>query len=75
MNLSILGGRIMNNHVSEVMTTDDVVSYLKVSRKTLLKLVRNGEIPARKVGKNYRYLKKELEKYLLSDDSVNYFEH
>ena len=65
----------MNNHVSEVMTTDDVVSYLKVSRKTLLKLVRNGEIPARKVGKNYRYLRKELEKYLLSDDSVNYFEH
>ncbi len=65
----------MNNHVSEVMTTDDVVNYLKVSRKTLLKLVRNGEIPARKVGKNYRYLRKELEKYLLSDDSVNYFEH
>ena len=65
----------MNNHVSEVMTTDDVVNYLKVSRKTLLKLVRNGEIPARKVGKNYRYLRKELEKYLLSNDSVNYFEH
>jgi excisionase family DNA binding protein len=63
------------NDRAEVMTTDDVVNYLKVSRKTLLKLVRNGEIPARKVGKNYRYLRKELEKYLLSDDSVNYFEH
>ncbi len=65
----------MDGHLSEVMTTDDVVDYLKVSRKTLLKLVRNGEIPARKVGKNYRYLRKELEKYLLSNDSVNYFEH
>ncbi|MBT6326478.1 MAG: helix-turn-helix domain-containing protein [Bdellovibrionales bacterium] len=65
----------MINDRAEVMTTDDVVNYLKVSRKTLLKLVRNGEIPARKVGKNYRYLRKELEKYLLSDDSVNYFEH
>ncbi|MBT3236263.1 MAG: helix-turn-helix domain-containing protein [Bdellovibrionales bacterium] len=57
----------------EVMTTDDVLEYLKISRKTLMKLIREGMVPARKVGKNYRYLKSELEKYLKGDLQQNYF--
>lgn len=57
----------------EVMTTNEVVSYLKVSRKTLLKQVHEGKIPARKVGKDYRYLKSEIDKYLRATDEINYF--
>jgi excisionase family DNA binding protein len=57
----------------EVMTTDDVLEYLKISRKTLMKLIKEGIVPARKVGKNYRYLKSELEKYLKGDSKENYF--
>ena len=57
----------------EVMTTDDVMDYLKISRKTLMKLIKEGSIPGRKVGKNYRYLKSEIEKYLKGDSKENYF--
>lgn len=60
-----------NSSISEVMTTAEVMDYLKISRKTLLKLVHRGEIPARKVGKDFRYLKSEIDNYLRGD--VNYF--
>lgn len=63
----------MKEIFSEVMTTSEVMEYLKVSRKTLLKLVHQGRIPARKVGKDYRYLKSEIDKYLKGEE-FNYFE-
>lgn len=59
---------------NSVMTTDEAVKYLKISRKTLLKLVQKGEIPAKKVGKNYRYLRDEIDKFLRGEEQVNYFE-
>ena len=57
----------------EVMTTTEVVKFLRVTRKTLLKMVHAGEIPAKKVGKNFRYLKSEIEQYLRGGEEVNYF--
>ena len=49
---------------NEVMTTTEVMKYLKVSRKTILTLVREGKIPAQKVGKDFRYLKAEIDAFL-----------
>jgi len=48
----------------EILTTTEVVKFLKTSKKTLLKLVHNGEIKARKIGNSYRFLKKDLEDYI-----------
>lgn len=64
----------MNVNSLEVMTTTEVMNYLKVSRKTLLKLVHQGKIPARKVGKDFRYLKSEIDSYLKGERDINYFE-
>jgi excisionase family DNA binding protein len=64
----------MIEQFGEVLTTTEVIKYLKVSRKTLLKLVRGEKIPARKVGKDYRYLKSEIEKFLRGEMKVNYFQ-
>ena len=64
----------MNEQFGEVLTTTEVIKYLKVSRKTLLKLVRGEKIPARKVGKDYRYLKSEIDKFLRGEMKVNYFQ-
>ena len=50
--------------VDEILTTTEVVKYLKTSKKTLLKLVHNGEIKARKIGNSYLFLKKDLEEYI-----------
>ncbi len=58
---------------SEVMTTSEAIKYLKISRKTLLKLVHEDKIPARKLGKDYRYLKSEIDKFLRGKKEVNYF--
>lgn len=52
---------------SEVMTTTEVMQYLKVTRKTVLKLVKEGKIPAQKVGKDFRYLKSEIDEFLKGD--------
>lgn len=54
-----------DNHVmNDVMTTSEVMKYLKVSRKTVLKLVHEGKIAAQKVGKDFRYLKSEIDTFL-----------
>lgn len=53
-----------NNIASDVMTTSEVMKYLKVSRKTVLKLVHEGKIAAQKVGKDFRYLKSEIDTFL-----------
>lgn len=64
----------MNKAYPEIMTTLEVVEYLRISRKTLMKLIHEKKIPAKKIGKDYRYLKSELDKYLRgTDSSVNYF--
>lgn len=64
----------MKPTTDSVMTTDEAVKYLKISRKTLLKLIQKGEIPAKKVGKNYRYLREEIDKFLRGEEQVNFFE-
>lgn len=65
----------MNSSETErVLTTTEAMEYLKVTRKTLLKLVHRGLIPARKVGKDFRYLKSEIDRYLRGEKVVNYFE-
>lgn len=63
----------MKKTADEVMTTTEAMEYLKVSRKTLLKLVHQGQIPARKVGKDFRYLKSNLRIFLKGSDEENYF--
>ena len=40
--------------LGEILTPDDVAEYLKVSKKTVYKLVRSGALPAFKAGKHWR---------------------
>jgi len=47
-----------------VFTTDEAIQYLKVSKPTLLKHIRLGEIKAIKVGRNWRFLQSELYRFL-----------
>lgn len=63
----------MEGILGDVLTTTEVMRYLKISRKTLLKLVHKGEIHAKKVGKDFRYLKSELNRYLNGAAEENYF--
>ena len=52
-----------------VLTTDEAIQYLKVSKPTLLKHVRLGKIKAIKVGRNWRFLQSELYRLLKGEIS------
>ncbi|MBN1525732.1 MAG: PTS sugar transporter subunit IIA [Spirochaetales bacterium] len=53
-----------------VMTLAEVASYLKLSEKTVLKMVRNHEIPCAKVANQWRFLKTMLDDWLIAKMKV-----
>ena len=57
--------------MQEVLTTKEATEYLKITIKTLLKLVNEGKIRANKAGRNYRFLKSELDRFLLGKPIEN----
>jgi excisionase family DNA binding protein len=52
----------------EVMTIDDLATYLQVSKSSLYKLAQEGRVPGQKVGKHWRFRKDAIDRWL-DDDS------
>ena len=50
----------MGSEPDEFLTTDETAVVLKVSTKTVLRLVRSGQLPACKVGRAYRIRRSDL---------------
>lgn len=62
----VLEDRRRNRRDAEtVLDTREACRYLRISRPTFLKLVAAGRIRARKVGRGWRVLRSELERFLL----------
>ncbi len=53
----------------EVLTTVEVMKILKISRPTLLKYIHRGDIKAVNVGKGWRILGSELDRFLRGHDN------
>ena len=47
-----------------VLTSDEAIEYLKISKPTFLKYIRLGRIRAIKAGKGWRILQSELSRFL-----------
>jgi len=47
-----------------VLTTDEAIRYLKISKPTYFKCIRLGRINAIKVGNGWRVLQSELYRFL-----------
>ncbi len=47
-----------------VLTTDEAIEYLKISKPTFLKYIHVGRIRATKAGKGWRILQSELFRFL-----------
>jgi len=47
-----------------VLTTEDAINYLKISKPTFLKYIRLGRIRAIKAGRGWRVLQSELYRFL-----------
>jgi excisionase family DNA binding protein len=51
----------MNMTSDDILNIKEVSNYLKVPVSTIYKLAQDGKVPAIKVGKHWRFLKKDLE--------------
>jgi excisionase family DNA binding protein len=52
----------------EVYTTKQACEYLQITKLTLYKLIKEKKVKCNKLGKNYRFLKSDLDKLVRGGD-------
>ncbi len=52
----------------EVLTLQECSAYLKIAESTIYVLARKGKIPCQKVGRNWRFSKDALDRWLRGED-------
>ncbi|PTX47839.1 excisionase family DNA binding protein [Melghirimyces profundicolus] len=52
----------------EVMNIEEAAQYLSISERTLYKMVKENRIPARKVGRQWRFHKDALDSWLKGEE-------
>ncbi len=60
-----IGGE--ENASSQVMTSVEAADYLKMHVKTVCRLAKEGKIPAKKVGSEWRFLRGVLDRWLAEE--------
>lgn len=58
--------RVVGLGAADVMTVSDVAEFLHIPVSTVYELTRRGELPARRVGRTWRFLRPRLEEVLWS---------
>ncbi len=58
--------RAVSLGAADVMTVSDVAEFLHIPVSTVYELTRRGELPARRVGRTWRFLRPRLEEFLWS---------
>ena len=53
-----------DDNTSHVMTSVEAAEYLKMHVKTVCRLAKEGKIPAKKVGSEWRFLRSVLDGWL-----------
>lgn len=48
----------------EILTIKELSAYLKISKKTIYRLLSKGEIPAFKVGTAWRFTKEAIDSWI-----------
>ncbi|NIS61049.1 MAG: helix-turn-helix domain-containing protein [Proteobacteria bacterium] len=56
-----------DNRQDRVLTTRESCAYLRITKPTYFKYIREGRINATKAGKGWKVLKSELERFLRGD--------
>ena len=55
----------------DVLNADEVSAWLKIPKSTLYKLCSEGQIPAGKIGRHWRFHRETLEKWFLDQASTS----
>ena len=50
----------------EILTVLEVARFLRVPKSTVYKLARLGQLPASKVGKHWRFLRRDVQRWIHS---------
>nr|MEE4268780.1 helix-turn-helix domain-containing protein [Candidatus Krumholzibacteria bacterium] len=53
-----------DDNIGQVMTSVEAAEYLKMHVKTVCRLAKEGKIPAKKVGSEWRFLRSVLDNWL-----------
>ena len=61
----------MHVDAKEILTTDDAAEFLSLTPYTVREYAKKGIIPARKVGKSWRFVKADLLAWLRGKDEGN----
>jgi excisionase family DNA binding protein len=56
--------------MSDVMTLDQTAEYLHLHPVTLRNKARKGEIPGTKIGRQWRFLKEQLDAWLRQGEEI-----
>ena len=59
----------MTDTDGEILTLEEVAAYLKAGKRTVYRLAQKGEIPAFKLGGNWRFRRSELDRWIA--ESIN----
>jgi excisionase family DNA binding protein len=61
----------INVAASELLTTEEVIAFLRVNTRTLYRLIRAGDFPAVRVGRQWRFRRGDLEAWLRRDRTAS----
>jgi excisionase family DNA binding protein len=53
-----------NNAPQAILTTEEVLGYLRVTPGTIYRLIRTGELPALRIGRQWRFRRSDLDEWL-----------
>lgn len=62
----------MEDTIKEILTLDEASALFQVSTKTMLKILREEAIPARKIGREWRFSRKALLEWMAGGNSMEY---
>jgi len=61
----------MSKKYGDVLTIAELAAYVKVSKSTLYKLVREGKVPCQKVGRHWRFRKEAIDRWLEQKETAS----
>lgn len=61
----------MNNEKDDILTLQELAVYLKIPESSLYKIVREGKVPAQKVGKHWRFSRSAIDAWIAQKSKVD----
>ncbi len=56
---------------NDILNADDAAKVLGLSKQTLLRLARNGEVPGRKLAREWRFSRTTLRRWIAGDSEAD----